>query len=123
MSKVMRLGAAVVVLVLSLLAIALGAAERLDIRVFPTTSMAPTIFTVRVFVERHAANRWIKVTAESEGYFGSSEGQLEGERSSRLRVVQFRDVPAGTYEVQAVVLDGDGDVIAAARTTAMVIGR
>jgi len=123
MSKVMRLGTAVVVLVISLLAIALGAAERLDIRVFPATSMAPTIFTVRVFVERHAANRWIKVTAESEGYFGSSEGQLEGERSSRLRVVQFRDVPAGTYEVQAVVLDGDGDVIAAARTTAMVIGR
>jgi hypothetical protein len=101
----------------------LGAADRVHIRVWPATSMAPTSFTIRVMIERHAANRWIKVTAESDSYFGSSEGQLEGERSSRLRVVQFRDVPAGTYEVRAVVLDQDRDVIAAGLTTAIVIGR
>ena len=101
----------------------LGAADRVHIRVWPATSMAPTSFTVRVFIERHAANRWIKVTVESAAYFGSSEGQLEGERSSRLRLVQFRDVPAGTYEVRAAVLDQHGAVIGAAHTTAMVIGR
>jgi hypothetical protein len=101
----------------------LSAADSVHIRVWPATSMAPTSFTVRVMIERQASNRWIKVTVESESYFGSSEGQLEGERSSRLRVVQFRDVPAGTYEVRAVVLDQNGDVTGAGHTTAMVIGR
>ena len=101
----------------------LSAGNPVHIRVWPATSMAPTSFTVRVMIARQASNRWIKVSVESENYFGSSEGQLEGERSSRLRVVQFRDVPAGTYEVRAVVLDQDGDVTGAGHTTAMVIGR
>jgi hypothetical protein len=101
----------------------LSAGDSLHIRVWPVTSMAPSSFTVRVMIARQPSNRWIKVTVESENYFGSSEGQLEGERSSRLRVVQFRDVPAGTYEVRAVVLDQDGDVTGAGHTTAMVIGR
>lgn len=113
----------VAAIVVSPLVTDLGAVSRVHIRVWPATSMAPTSFTVRVMIEPHGANRWIKVTAESETYFGSSEGQLEGERGSRLRVVQFRDVPAGTYAVRAVVLDQHGDVIGAAHTTAMVIGR
>jgi len=120
----LRLLVAIVALVVgSPLATGLDAADSVNIRVWPATSMAPTSFTVRVIIERQAANRWIKVTVDSENYFGSSEGQLEGERSSRLRVVQFRDVPAGTYEVRAVVLDQNGDVIGAGQTTAMVIGR
>jgi hypothetical protein len=109
--------------VVSPLATGLGAADRVYIRVWPATSMAPSSFMVRVIMERHASNRWIKVTVESDAYFGSSEGQLEGERSSRLRIVQFRDVPAGTYAVRAVVLDQERDVISSAHTTAMVIGR
>jgi hypothetical protein len=120
----LRLLVATVALIFgSPLATGLDAANRVDIRVWPATSMAPTSFTVRVIIERQAANRWIKVTVESENYFGSSEGQLEGERSSRLRIVQFRDVPAGAYEVRAVVLDQNNDVIGAGHTTAMVIGR
>ncbi len=120
----LRLLVVIVALIgVSPLATHLGAADRVDIRVWPTTSMAPSSFTVRVVIERHATNRWIKVTVESANYFGSSEGQLEGERSSRLRVVQFRDVPAGEYVARAVVLDNNGDVIGAAQTMAMVIGR
>ena len=118
-----NLAVIVAVIVVSPLANDLGAADRVHIRVWPATSMAPTSFTVRVFIERHAANRWIKVSVESAAYFGSSEGQLEGERSSRLRLVQFRDVPAGAYEVKAAVLDQHGDVIGSAHTRAMVIGR
>jgi hypothetical protein len=101
----------------------LGAADRVYIRVWPTTSMAPAHFLVRVIIERNAANRWIKVTAESADYFGSSEGQLDGERSSRLRVVQFREVPPGSYEVRAVVFDQNGDVTGSAQASAIVIGR
>jgi hypothetical protein len=118
-----KLAVIVTVIVVSPLSGDLGAADRVHIRVWPATSMAPTSFTVRVFIERHAENRWIKVTVESESYFGSSEGQLEGERSSRLRLVQFRDVPAGAYDVRAAVLDQHGAVIGAAQATARVIGR
>lgn len=100
-----------------------AASDRVVIRVWPMTSMAPTSFLIRVLIERNATNRWIKVTAESDAYFASSEGQLEGERSSRLRIVQFRDVPAGTYELRAVVLDMNGEVTGSAQTSATVIGR
>jgi hypothetical protein len=102
---------------------ALGAADRVNIRVWPTTSMAPAHFLVRVIIERNAANRWIKVTAESADYYGSSEGQLDGERSSRLRVVQFREVPPGSYQLRAVVFDQNGDVTGSAQASAIVIGR
>jgi hypothetical protein len=99
------------------------AADRVYIRVWPTTSMAPSHFLVRVIIDRNASNRWIKVTAQSADYFGSSEGQLDGERSSRLRVVQFREVPAGSYEVRALVFDGNGDLTGSAQASAIVIGR
>ena len=99
------------------------AAERVYIRVWPTTAMAPTDFLVRVIIDRNAANLWIRITAESADYFGSSEGQLDGERSSRLRVVQFREVPAGSYEVRAVVFDQNGGVTGSAQASALVIGR
>ena len=115
--------AIVALIVVSPLASGLDAADRVQIRVWPATSMAPTNFMVRVMIERQAENRWIKVSVESENYFGSSEGQLEGERSSRLRVVHFRDVPAGEYEVRAVVLDQNRDIIGAGHTTAIVVGR
>jgi hypothetical protein len=105
------------------MATAVSAADRVHIRVWPTTSMAPAHFLVRVIIERNAANRWIRVTAESDDYFGSSEGQLDGQNSSRLRVVQFREVPAGSYDVRAVVLDQNGDVLGSAHAAATVIGR
>ena len=100
-----------------------GDGRRVDIRVWPSTSMAPAHLLVRVYIERYATNRRVRITVESDEYFGSSEGQLEGERSSRLWTVRFGKLPAGMYDLRAVVLDQNGDVSAAARTSAIVLGR
>ena len=46
--------------------------------------------TVQVLVARDAENQWMKVTAESESYYSSSEMELEGEGSPADRCSCFR---------------------------------
>jgi hypothetical protein len=75
---------------------------------------------VQVLVTRDAENQWMKVTAESEGYSSSSEMELEGEYSARVKVIRFRDVPSGWYEVTATVFDQHKHVKGLARRSVMV---
>jgi len=101
----------------------LDAAGGVSIRAWPSTSFEPANLRVEVIVRRSAENRWIRVTADSSEYFSSSESQLDGEHSAPLRVVTFRQLPAGFYELRSEVFGDDGRVVATARTMATVIGR
>ena len=76
--------------------------------------------TVQVLVTRDAENQWMKVTAESETYYSSSEMELEGEYSPRVKVIRFRGVPAGWYEVTGTVFDHHQHVKGLARRSVMV---
>ena len=76
--------------------------------------------TVQVLVTRDAENQWMKVTAESESYYSSSEMELEGEYSPRVKVIRFRGVPAGWYEVTGTVFDHRQHVKGLARRSVMV---
>ena len=75
---------------------------------------------VQVLVTRDAENQWMKVTAESETYYSSSEMELEGEYSPRVRVIRFRGVPSGWYEVTGTVFDHHQHVKGLARRSVMV---
>jgi hypothetical protein len=101
----------------------LDAAGKMSIRAWPATAFEPANLRVEVMIERRAENRWIRISADAQDYFSSSESQLEGERSSRIRVVTFREVPAGIYELRSEVFGDDGRVMATARTLAVVVGR
>jgi hypothetical protein len=76
--------------------------------------------TVQVLVARDAENQWMKVTAESESYYSSSEMELEGEYTARVKVIRFRGVPAGWYEVTGTVFDSRKHVKGLARRSVLV---
>ena len=82
----------------------------LHVRVSPTMAHAPADLFIYVSVARRADNRLLRVTAESEDFFRSSETQLDGEYSARVTVVRFRELPPGGYEIKA-------ELIANGRTT------
>ena len=100
----------------------LHAADFLELHVSPILSDRGDML-VQVLVTRDAENQWMKITAESEGYYSSSEMELEGEYSPRVRVVRFRSVPAGEYEVTGTVYSRGSKVRGSARKSVLVFPR
>ena len=89
-------------------AVALDASEQVRVRVSPQNTMGPADVLVYVTLERSADNRLLRVSAESESFFRSSELSLEGEGSARISILRFRELPAGEYDVTADVIGADG---------------
>jgi hypothetical protein len=84
-------------------------AERpLHVRVSPTLAHAPADLFIYVSVARRPENRLLRVTAESEDFFGSSDTQLDGEYSPRVTVVKFRELPPGGYQIKAELIVSSG---------------
>ena len=50
----------------------------------------------------------LTITADSDGYYRSSLIELEGDTSERTFFVEFKRVPAGQYQLSAVVRNGSG---------------
>jgi hypothetical protein len=89
-------------------AVALDASQPVRVRVSPQIAMAPADVIVYVTVEPSADNRLLKVSAESEDFFRSSELSLQGEGSARISILHFRELPAGEYDVTADVIGPAG---------------
>jgi hypothetical protein len=87
-----------------------------------STMVAPANVFVQILIERNAENRSMRISIESAEYFSSSEMELDGERSARLRVMTFREVPAGEYELRGEVLGEHGRVRATTRAVVRVVG-
>ena len=78
---------------------------------------------VQVRLSKNDDNRFMKVVATSAGYYGSSEMQLDGQETSPLKVVRFRSLPAGWYEVVGAVYDGRNQMRGSARVSVLVFAR
>lgn len=115
----MKIGLLVVV---ALVAMAnLNAADRLTLRVSPSIAFAPANLVVRTMVEADKKNRIMEVVAESDGFYRSSEVQLDGERAPHTTVFQFRSIPVGIYHVQARLFDDRGEAIAEVHSRVQVV--
>jgi hypothetical protein len=79
--------------------------------------------TVQIRLVKNDDNRFMKVVATSAGYYGSSEMQLDGQQTSPLKVVKFRSLPAGWYEIVGSVYDGSYKMRGSARVTVLVFAR
>jgi hypothetical protein len=82
--------------------------QRLHLRVYPTVSSAPADILVQVNFPPHADNRRLRVTAESEDFFRGSEVQIDGDESPTVSSFMFRQMPAGEYSLQAVLIGSNG---------------
>ena len=102
------------VLLLALAATGPKAQEPVRIAASPTFAFAPALLRVRVRVEPNAANRTLTITADSDGYYRSSLMELEGDTSEKTFFVEFKRVPAGQYQLSAVVRNGSGENLAVA---------
>lgn len=85
-----------------------GAKEPLSIRVTPAFSFAPAHLVIRTSVEPNAENRSMEVVADSGGFYRSSTIPLEGDRSPRTTLFEFRSLPPGEYDITATVTGSDG---------------
>jgi hypothetical protein len=97
------LGAAVL-----LTATSAGADRGIAIRAWPAFSTEPANVLVQVDVERHADNRLLIMRADSGEFFSSSQRELKGEDGPRTSAFPCRELPAGNYEIEAVVFGRDG---------------
>jgi hypothetical protein len=102
------------VLLFALGATGTRAQDPVRIAVSPTIAFAPAFLRVRVHVEPNAANRTLTITADSDGYYRSSLIELEGGTSARTFFIEFKSVPAGQYQLSAVVRNSTGEHVGVA---------
>jgi hypothetical protein len=81
-----------------------NAAEVVGIRVNGHYFSEPATVQLLVSVEPDQANRTLRIQADGDRLFRSTEVNLEGVSEKRLHTVEFKNLPAGTYEVRAEVL-------------------
>jgi hypothetical protein len=98
---------------LLLVGTATTAREAVSVRVSPHISMAPATIRIVVTVEPDRDNRELLLQAESGFFYTSSTVELEGDRAPRLQSFVFKELPAGTYELEARVVRKSGDSLVA----------
>jgi hypothetical protein len=99
-----------------------GASEKLMLRVTPNVSSAPSTVIVKATVTRNANNRWLRIEAESETFYRSSDVQLEGDKAPLVTEIRLDNLPGGAYTVSAVLRYNLGEETVV-RRTALVMSR
>jgi len=102
-------------------AVAANAGERLSVRVSPALAHAPADIIVYVTLERNAENRLLRVSAESDDFFRSSEVTLDGEDNARVMILHFLQLPPGAYSVTVDVKGVNGQTKGRARCEVNVL--
>lgn len=79
--------------------------------VTPKVCLAPCQY-VRVVatVERKASNRWLVIQVDGDEMFRSSTVQVNGDDAPKTFRLELAHVPAGEYEVLAVLFDSTHEV-------------
>jgi hypothetical protein len=96
------------VLVIALAGLVTASDERVRIAVSPKFSHAPSLLHVRVRLQPNADNRMLVITADSQDFYRRSDVQLDGDASPATIELDFPEVPGGTYDVKAALIDNTG---------------
>ena len=67
-------------------------------------------------------NRSIEIIAESEEFYRSSEVPLDGDRAPRTSLLEFRGLPAGAYQVRAILKGVSGKELAWTNAHLNIVG-
>jgi hypothetical protein len=85
----------------------LSAEDEVSITVRPAVAMESGDARLKVFVARNAMNRVLKWEIDGANYYRSSTVQLDGASSPRRYIFLVRDLPAGEFEIRALVRRAD----------------
>jgi hypothetical protein len=81
-----------------------SAKDDVEIRLSGRYFAEPATVQMIIVVEPDAQNRTLRVEADGDNMFASTEVQLAGNREQRLHTVQFKNLSAGAYMLRAQVL-------------------
>ena len=76
----------------------------------PRVGYAPAVVIIEALVEPANEKRFLDFVVDSGEYYRSSTIALSGAGAPRVSVVEFRAVPAGTYDVQVSMRGETGKV-------------
>lgn len=93
---------------LALVSLGVHAGEPLRVRVVPAFALNPADVMVETVIEPDVRNRGVEITVDSPNFFATSTVTLEGDRAPRVRATHFRQLPAGSYEVSATLVQDGG---------------
>jgi hypothetical protein len=102
-------------------AVAVHAHETVQIRLRGYYYSEPANVQITIAVEPEANNRTLRVEADGDAMFRSSEVPLNSDDRQRLYTLEFKNLPAGTYTLRAEVLS-DKSVVATAEQELLVAG-
>ena len=97
-------------------------ADELTLRMTPRFVSAPGYLRSLIRVTPNAANRALRVEIDSEGYYRSSEIQLDGSSAPTSHFMDWKAVPAGTYDLTVSVMGPSGDARVVRSLTFQVLG-
>ena len=97
------------------------AKQSVSIRVSPAVAFAPADLVIQTSVEPDERNRAVEIVADSDAFYRSSAIPLEGNRAPKTTTVRFHGVPAGEYEMTAVLIGDQGQATALARAKVTVV--
>ena len=102
---------------------ALSADEMVAIQIRGHYFPEPANVHVLVTIEPSPENRILRIEADGDSMFRSSQVELSGSGEKRLHAMQFKNLAAGNYMLRAEVLTADEKVIAMAEEDLVVTGR
>jgi hypothetical protein len=100
----------------------MGAGERITLKVSPAVAFAPANLVVRATILADVENRAVRIVAESDDFYRSSEVQLEGDKAARTNTFEFRSLPSGIYQVSANLIGANGRSRGIIRQQVNVVG-
>ena len=83
-------------------------ADELTLRLTPRFVSAPGYLRSLIRVSPNEKNRVLRVEIDSAGYYRSSDIQLDGASAPMSHFVDWKEVPAGKYDLRVSVL-GSGE--------------
>jgi hypothetical protein len=107
--------------ILTVTTLHLSANDLVEIRVNGHYFAEPATLRITVTIEPDHANRVLRVEADGDSLFRSTEVTLDGSSEKRVHSVEFRNLPAGGYEIRAEVLSAT-EVRGAAVQDIQVVG-
>jgi len=90
-------------------AASVGAGDLLKMEVTPAIQREPAIVTAKVTIETSADNRLLQVSAKSPAAARVNEVKIDGANDTTpLKVIEFKNLPPGLYEITAVLIGAQG---------------